>query len=69
MIFVEKCENWHQEYLTRGRHCFNCIMRDGFPQRAQPSKACKNFKPKPKQISVTLEQLDADVYQQGDWLP
>lgn len=40
---VEKCGRWQEDMPGRGHHCFNCINRDGYPYRAQPSSACKNF--------------------------
>jgi hypothetical protein len=43
MIFVEQCANWHEMDTGRGKHCFNCVHRNGYPQRAQPSKSCENF--------------------------
>jgi hypothetical protein len=42
---VEKCANWLELTMARGNHCFNCINREGYPWRAQPSHACKNFIP------------------------
>jgi hypothetical protein len=41
---VEDCEKWHQLYITRGRNCYNCAYRNGWPERGQPSEECKNFK-------------------------
>ncbi len=43
MKCVEWCKNWEQLYMSRGMHCFNCWRRNGYPFRAQPSKACKNY--------------------------
>ena len=41
---VEHCKNWMEISLPRGKHCFNCVRRDGYPYRAQPDKKCANFK-------------------------
>ena len=41
---VEHCENWMEMSLIHGRHCWNCVMRKGYPYRAQPDKNCENFK-------------------------
>jgi hypothetical protein len=46
MILVEGCKNWVEYYLGTGHHCWNCVNRDGYPYRGQPSKACKNYRPK-----------------------
>ena len=43
-VLVEGCEKWHEVYMTRGRNCYNCANRNGWPQRGQPSEECKNFK-------------------------
>lgn len=47
MIYVEKCASWHELNTGQGRHCYNCVHRDGYPYRGQPSKACGNFSPLP----------------------
>jgi hypothetical protein len=44
LTLVRACDNWSQEYLTNGEHCYNCKMRDGYPVHGQPSKDCKNWK-------------------------
>jgi len=41
--FVEDCENWMRISTIRGRNCFNCAKRNGYPDRGQPDKKCKNF--------------------------
>lgn len=43
MCQVENCKNWNQDSIARGKHCYNCIRRKGFPYRAQPDKRCANF--------------------------
>jgi hypothetical protein len=43
MILVEQCQNWHEISVIAGHHCFNCALRDGYPQRGQPDHNCKNF--------------------------
>lgn len=43
MIKVEDCKNWHEMSMARGKHCFNCANRNGFPYRAQPDKNCSKF--------------------------
>jgi len=43
MIYVEKCKNWLEYFMSHGKHCFNCANRNGYPYRGQPSKACSNF--------------------------
>lgn len=41
---VEHCENWLQMSVLKGKNCWNCVRRNGYPFRAQPDKKCKNFK-------------------------
>lgn len=43
MIKVENCKNWQEMSMARGKHCFNCVNRNGFPYRAQPDKNCAKF--------------------------
>jgi hypothetical protein len=45
MRTVEKCKKWVEISMVQGHHCFNCANRNGFPYRAQPSRACANFEP------------------------
>ena len=41
---VNDCENWKQLMVTQGFHCWNCIMRNGYPLYGQPDKKCENYK-------------------------
>ena len=53
MMLVEKCVNWTRISEVRGRNCYNCAFRNGYPDRGQPSRACLNF------VRVALrEELD-----------
>ncbi len=40
---VEDCLNWKECNPVRGKHCYNCGMRNGYPYRGQPDKRCSNF--------------------------
>jgi len=41
---VGSCSNWNQAYATRGYHCYNCNLRDGYPQYGRPDKNCANWR-------------------------
>jgi hypothetical protein len=46
MLLVEQCENWFEISMVQGHHCWNCVHRNGYPYRAQPSRACSRFLPR-----------------------
>ncbi len=44
------CANYHPTTITRPPHCYNCMMRQGYPLNLGGDKYCENF----KQISEEL---------------
>ena len=53
MILVEECTNWMEISPIRGKHCYNCAMRDGYPFRGQPDSRCTNFN-----LEINKDKID-----------
>lgn len=40
------CANYHRMLMSHPANCYNCMLRDGYPQNLGGDKACRNFVPK-----------------------
>lgn len=42
------CSNYHRMLMSQPANCYNCVIRDGYPQNLGGDKACRNFAPNEK---------------------